>query len=248
MPMRLSAIVATTTAVLLLSACGSSMSRGDMQNAARVNTQLGINYAQQGHFSVALEKLERALDQDDSLPETHAAIAYVYQNLGESKKAERHFREALDLSPGDPALKNNFGVFLCSMGRYEEAELLLLAAAKDPTYPTPEAAWTNAGTCIKAHNLDKAEIYLREALKIDPQYREALAQMASISFRKTDYLRARAFLQRYDLQSNATAELLFIAARTERELGDLETARRYERRLKSEFPESVEAASFEVSP
>ncbi|SFF54595.1 type IV pilus assembly protein PilF [Fontimonas thermophila] len=228
--------------LLVLAACSGAGVRND-KDAARINTQLGINYAQRGQYAAALEKLKRALAQDDALPGAHAAIAFVYQNMNESAKAERHYRRALELQPDDPALKNNFGVFLCSRKRSEEAERLFLEAARDPRYGTPEAAWTNAGICLKTQDPGKAERYFREALQIKPDYREALAQMAGIAFRQQDYLRTRAFLQRYDLNKSATAELLYMAVRTEAALGDLSAAKAFARRLKLEFPESEEAAS-----
>lgn len=238
-------------AVLLLAAslgaCGTQSVRNN-EDAARINTQLGINYAQRAQYPMALDKLKRALSQDESLPSAHSAIAFVYQNMNEPAKAEKHYRRALELQPDDPALKNNFGAFLCSRSRADEAERLFLDAARNPQYGTPEAAWTNAGLCMKAQDMEKAERYFREALKLQPDYREALAQMAGITFRQRDFLRTRAFLQRYDLNAAATPELLYIAARTEAALGDMNAARFFERRLKLEFPESEEATSPTLSP
>lgn len=226
-----------------LTACASEQKRSENRNAARVNTQLGINYAERGLYDIALEKLNRAIKLDDKLAAPHVAAAFVYQKTGDARKAERHYRRALELDPEDPALKNNFGVFLCGQLRAIEAESYFLEAARSPRYGTPDAAWTNAGLCLKSYDLDRAEKYLREALAIRPDSREALAQLAVISFHKQEYMRARAFLQRYNLKTSATAELLFVAARTEEALGDPGAARLYEQRLKLEFPESEEAAS-----
>ncbi len=233
--------------VALLGACASNGGSSNA-DAARVNLQLGVSYAQRAQYPLALEKLKRALSQYDSLAAAHSTIAFVYQNLGEPAKAEKHYRRALSLQSDDPALKNNFGAFLCARQRAAEAEGLFLEAARDPRYATPEAAWTNAGLCLKAHDLEKAERYLREALRLRPDYREALAQMAGISFRQRDYLRTRAFLQRYDLQASATPELLYIAAKTEAALGDASAADAFVRRLKLEFPASEEASSPTLSP
>jgi type IV pilus assembly protein PilF len=234
--------------VFALAGCASQETLADRAGAARVNTQLGINYAQRGQYTIAIDKLKRAIKQDESSAPAHAAIAYVYQNTGELHKAEHHYRRALDLAPEDPALKNNFGVFLCSQNRFGEAEAAFLEAARDPRYATPAAAWTNAGLCMKSHDLEKAEQYLREALQLQPDYRDALAQMAIVSFRQGEYLRTRAFLQRYDLGKSASADLLYIAARTEEALGDTKAARDFERRLQTEFPESAEANYSPPSP
>lgn len=226
-----------------LAACSSAESRRQDADISRVNTQLGINYAQRGQFPSALDKLKKALKADDDVVATHAAIAYVYQNMGEMELAEKHYRRALRLDKEEPSLNNNFGVFLCERGRAQESESYFLAAATNTQYPTPEAAWSNAGRCLKDYDLEKAETYLREALKINPDAREALAQMAIISFRKGEYLRARAFLQRYNLKDAPTAELLSLAALTEDALNNPGAAAEFRQRLKKEFPESDEAAN-----
>lgn len=230
-------------AVLALTGCASQPSKAQRMEAARLNTRMGVDYAQKGQYAAALERLKRAVDQDEQYASAHAAIAWVYQAQGEIKKAERHYRRAVALDSNDPSLKNNFGTFLCSLGKAEEGERYLMDAIKDPRYPTPAVAWTNAGICFKISDIEKAERYLREALRADPNAREALAQMAILSFRIGDHLRARAFLQRYDLQKSATAELLYVAARTESALGDVEAARAFEARLLKEFPLSSEAAT-----
>ena len=234
--------------VTLLAACGSTMTRAEKQDAARINTQLGLSYAQRGQFAAALDKLKRALSQDDELAPAHAGIAYVYQNLDDPQRAEIHYRKALGFSPDDPALKNNFGVFLCSRNRSYEAEPYFLEAAKDSRYATPATALTNAGRCMLGVNAERAERHLRRALQIDPAYRDALGQMARLSFDQGDYLRTRAFLQRYDLSTGATPELLFIAARAEAALGDVAASNALEQRLLLEFPESEQAVQLTPDP
>jgi type IV pilus assembly protein PilF len=230
-------------ALLLTAACASAPQKAREMEAARLNTRMGVDYAQKGQYPSALQRLQRALSQDEQYVDAHVAIAFVYQAQGDTKKAERHYRRALALNSTDPSLKNNFGTFLCSVGKIEEGERYLLDAVKDPRYPTPAVAWTNAGLCVKKSDEAKAEQYFREALRIDVGSREALAQMALLSHRHQDYLRTRAFLQRYDLQKSATAELLYVAARTERALGDAAAAAALEARLLKEFPLSTEAAT-----
>ena len=72
--------------------------------------------------------------------------------------------------------------------------------------------------------------------------------MAWLCYQKKDFWRARAFLQRYELAGRPTAETLWIGLQTERALEDADATERYERRLKTEFPESDEAASLRRSP
>ncbi len=228
---------------------GSAAVKPDLAEAARLNTQLGIDYARQGQNDLALEKLKRAVEQDDRLPLAQSSIAFVYARLGESKLADRHYRRAIELDPDDPSVRNNFGVFLCGNGRVAEGEAMLRQAAENRRYRTPEAALTNAGVCArKLPDLAKAEQYFRDALKLNPQFPDALAQMAWLSYQKKDYLRSRAFLQRYQMVGPATPETLQIGALTETALGDAASARAYQQRLQKEFPESVDSGKLPPVP
>jgi len=244
-------------AALALAACTTTemqpppgASKPDLKEAARLNTQLAIDYMRKGQFDIALEKLQKALEQDDELGIAHSAIALAYQRKGETQLAGKHYREALDLNADDPVTLNNFGIFLCGQGDAEGAEKIFVRAARHKDNRQPDDAWANAGVCLRGtpKARDRAEGYLREALGLNPNHANALAQMAQVSYDKNDYLRARAFLQRYELNGRATAQTLWLAARTERALGDHVSARAYERRLRSEFPGTPEAEQASQPP
>jgi len=220
----------------------------DYAEAARLNTQLGIDYARQGQDDLALEKLKRALDQDPRLADAHSTIAFVYARRGDDELADRHYRRALDLTP-DALVKNNYGVFLCAHQRADEAARYFREAAQDKAYRTPEVALTNAGVCArKKPDLDGAERDFRAALQINPGFADALAQMAWLTYQRKDYLRSRAFLQRYQQVGAPTPETLLIGALTEHALGDTVAARAYEQRLRKEFPESEESGNLPRAP
>jgi type IV pilus assembly protein PilF len=221
-------------------------SEPNYEEAARINTELGADYARQGRFDVATEKLKKAIDQNDRYAPAHKTLAYVYTQRGDSEHAEIEYRRALDLDNSDPETHNNFGVFLCSQGKSAEADRYFMTAIRDRSYTTPEAAWTNAGLCaLKTKDAARAEEDFRQALKANPDFGEALVQMAMLSYQRQDYLRTRAFLQRFDRVARPRAETLLLAAKTERNLGDNQAARRYEANLVQSFPESEEAAQLQ---
>jgi type IV pilus assembly protein PilF len=242
-------IAVAALALVLAAACTTTeqqqvgASKPDLEEAARLNAQLGIDYMRRGQYDLALEKLQKALDQNDDLGMAHSAIALVYQRKGEPKLASKHYREALSLNSDDASTMNNFGTFLCGQGEIDDAEDMFVRAAKHKGNENPAEAWANAGVCLRGtpKARERAEGYLREALRLNPKHANALATMAQYSFDKKDYLRTRAFLQRYEIGSRPTAQTLWIGAQTERALGDMQMARSYERRLRSEFPESPEA-------
>lgn len=231
----------------LLTACVSDpdVPKGvKAKDAARINMQLGVDYARKNDFDLAIEKLNRAIKQDPDLALAHSTIAYVYAAKGMSELAEDEYRKAISLDANDGGLRNNFGVFLCAHGKTSEALRYFMQATASKTYTTPEVAWTNAGVCARrSSDIDTAERHFREALQANPQFPEALAQMATLAYEKKDYLRCRAFMQRYLTTGQASPDVLWIASLNERQLGDIDAAQEYESRLKREFPESEQAAN-----
>lgn len=221
----------------------------DLKEAARINTDLGINYARNGDFDVALDKFGRALEQDPSHGAAHAGIALVYSQRGETEAAEAHFKRALQLQAGDAFTRNNYGVLLCGQKRYKEAERMFQQAATSVGNRTPESAYTNAGVCAqRVPDLDRAEAYLREALKVKPEYPDALQNLATVYFERGDYPRARSLLQRYEKVGPASASSLWLGAKIEFALGDQSAAANYVQRLQTQFPDSEESTRTLSSP
>ena len=90
-------------------------------------------------------------------------------------------------------------------------------------------------------DLDKAETYLRQSLDYDNQLASALLPMADISLMNGEYLRARAFLQRFEAQGVTNEESLMLGYHIETELGDETSASKYRAELQSRYPESLGA-------
>ena len=234
-------------AALALGACVStgadrrSDSAGSTREAARINTDLGIGYFRQGRIEMALERLERAVEQDSRYPRAYAALAVVYQQLGETQQAESAFRNALRLSGRDPDLQNSYGVFLCNEGRYGEADDYFNRAVRDRLYGAPEVALTNAGVCMREQGeTDRAEAYFRAALARNPRFPDALMQMTSLSLQAENLMAARAFLERYFAAAPVSAEALWMGVQVERALGDQRAAGEYAQRLREDFADSAQ--------
>ena len=238
-------LILWVVAMLPLMGCvtvGESVSTTiDTEEASQVNLNLGIGYIRQGRWDLAREKLEKAIDQDPELAEAYSALALVYDNLGEPASAETNYRKAVQLAPDNSSVLNTYAVFLCRQGRGDRAEEYFQKAAQNPRYTTPEAALTNAGVCmLSMGNLEKAEIYFRNALAKNPRFPDALFQLTDIAFNRDNLMQARAFLQRYMAAAPPNPQILWLGIRIERGLGDEQAAERYAGELKNKFPESIE--------
>jgi len=214
----------------------------ERSEAARVHTELGQKYMQQGKLEFALEKLNKALGFDPNYADAHTVIAVLYERIGDTKQAEEHYRRAAQIKSKGGNELNNYGAFLCKIGRYDEATGYFDRAVADPFYNTPEVALTNAGTCqLKAGRPDAAEPLLRAALDRAPNNGEALFQMASVLYEKGDYFKARAFMQRFESVGSVRPESLMLGRNIELRLGNGSAASDYTRRLLQSFPESQQA-------
>jgi type IV pilus assembly protein PilF len=237
---------------LALAACGTNPSGSvkkedaatQRQDAARVHTELGQKYMQQGKLELALEKLNKALSFDPDYVDAHTVLGVLYENINEPAKAEEHYRRAAQLRPKGGSEQNNYGAFLCKAGRYDEAQGYFEKALADPFYKTPAVALTNSGTCLlKAGKRDEAEKTLRMALDRSPDDPEALIQLATALYEKGEYFKARAFMQRFEAVAQPRPDALLLGRNIELRLGNGRGAGDYTHRLMQGFPESQQARS-----
>jgi len=211
--------------------------------ASDINLELASDYFRKGNLSQAKEKIDRAIEQNPRNAKAQALAGLLYDRLGEEKKADGYFERAVSLDGKDPEILNNYATFLCQRKRYERGEKLALQAAGDPLYKTPEMAFTNAGNCARGSgDLKGAEENYRRALALRPRNSEALFQMADLEFRMNEYLKARAFLERYVETRRTNASSLWLGLRIERALGNAAAVKTYSQRLKSEYPQATETA------
>ena len=225
---------------------GSAQAQTEKQNrdqAAAVNTELALAYMRENNLTAARDKIEKALEQNSKTARTQMVAGFLYDRLGEQRKAKGHYDQAVKLAKGDPDVLNNAGAYFCRTGDYKRGEALILQAATSALYRTPDVAYGNAGRCARGDGRPaEAEQYFRKALSINPKQGDALWQMAEIAQGHGNFLQARAFLERYDAVAASTAATLWLGRSIELGLGDKEQAARYAQRLRNEFPTSEEAA------
>lgn len=214
------------------------------ESAAAANLQLGLGYLQQGNLALAKTKLERANDENPHSADIHAALGLLDERLGKDKEADREYREALSLKPQDPAMLNNYAVYLCSHGRTAEGVRNFETAANNPLYRSPWAAFTNAGVCERqAHHENEAADLFTRALRSNPSYAEAVFQASDLDLSQQKYGSARVRIDYYLANNGATPDLLLLAWRIALAQNDAAGAARYAQRLAKEFPGSEQSRS-----
>ena len=246
-------LLSLLSALLLCQGCAgtaasSTSSTGySARGAAVANLNLGAAYLRQGQLGLALERLDRALEHDPGLPETHSTIAMVYDQLGDVDVARDHHERAIRLEPNNPSAANSFGVFLCRHERWSDAEPQFVRAARNPRYHTPEVALTNAGICARnAGDGAKAERYLRDALARNPSYPDGLYNMATVAFRNDELDTAQQFLRRHMDHAPDSPQVAWLCLQVETRLGNTGNARHCASILRDQFPDSVESAQLDM--
>jgi type IV pilus assembly protein PilF len=228
-------------AVLLTACANQSTNPKDVsqkRDSARIHTELGAGYFSQGQIAIALEEFTEASKIDPSYPMAHNGLGLVYSALGEDAKADASFKRSINLDPANSEARNNYGTFLCSRNRIDESISQFMEAVKNPLYTTKDIAYLNAGICsLRKQDVDNAEIYLQKALQVQPLLHRASYELALIQFNRNKFGLAREYLQT-PLVGSPTPEILWLALRVERQLGDKDAVASYALELRRNYPNS----------
>ena len=196
---------------------------------------------------MAREKLERSLKQNPKDPDVHTGLGLLYDRVGETKKADQHYREALRLAPDNPDISNNYAIYLCKRGRIDDGVERFAAVAVNRYYRTPEVALTNAGVCLRdAKRPDEAEQSFLAAIRARPDYSEATVQLATLHMERGQLAEARKVVDTYLGAFRPQADVLFAAVTVARAAKDKMSEEKYSRRLRLEFPDSAQARALQA--
>jgi type IV pilus assembly protein PilF len=213
----------------------------EVNQKARIHTELGAGYYSQGKYGFAMQNLNIARDADPNYPPVYNMLGLVHGELREDRQAEENFRRAIEISPRYSEGHNNYGLFLCKRKRVDEALKHFEAALANPLYETPERALANAGACaLEKPDPAAAEMYFARALKRSPNHPIALLGMAEINVRSGRWLAARLQIRQLGDASVLSAPALWVGVRAERQMGDREAEAHYGAQLRRRFPEALQ--------
>jgi len=182
--------------------------------AAKVNVQLGMAYLERKDIQRARQKLILALDQAPNLPEAWYAMGYFLEMMDEGPAANRYYQKSLALGPHRGDVLNNYGTYVCRLGRYQEAIPYFMKAIADKTYLDPSSAYENAALCaMKIPALSQAENYFQHALAENPNRYSALLGLGEVYFMQKKYAFAHEKLQEFLDVSTPTVQSFLLEKR-----------------------------------
>jgi TolB-like protein/Tfp pilus assembly protein PilF len=115
----------------------------------------------------------KAIDLDDNLAEPHASLAFIAEtHEWDWATAEREYKRAVQLNPGDARTHNWYAGYLIYVGRFEEGVSEARRARElDPlSLPVNNAL---AGRLLAAGRYDEALEQVQKTLQLDPHFAPA---------------------------------------------------------------------------
>jgi type IV pilus assembly protein PilF len=219
----------------------------DAAQRAQLRLELASGYFARGQASTALEEVGKALALEPNMGEAYNLRGLIYASTGDDALAEESFRRALQINARDADTMHNLGWFYCQRRRYAEASTLFTQALAVPQYHDTSRTFLAQGVCqARAGQNQDAERSLMRAYELDPTNPAAAVNLSEVLLRNGQYERARFYIRRVNSQPDAaTAQTLWLAARIERRMGNVQGVQDFGRQLRTRFPQSPEALAYE---
>ncbi|MBX5497013.1 MAG: tetratricopeptide repeat protein, partial [Bryobacteraceae bacterium] len=128
----------------------------DVPEAADLHVRLGEAYQAKGDFVNARISFTKAAEVDARNVIALAALASLDEQAGQWKEAEKKYRQALKLAPGNPAIENNLAYLIARQGGDLEEALRLANDASRKEPGNPEFADTLGWVYVKRQMNDSA--------------------------------------------------------------------------------------------
>jgi len=217
------------------------------ERRARVRLELAGLYFSRGQSATALDELKAALAAKPDLPEAYSLRGLIYASLGEPGVAEESFQRALQINPRDADAMHNYGWFLCQQRRYDDADQQFRSAIAVPQYGETVRTLLARGVCqARAGRWTDAERTLSRSYELDPSNPVTAYNLSEVLMRRGELERARFYVGRINqVPEQVTSQSLWLAARIEHRLGNMDALQDFGRQLRERFAQSPEALQFE---
>ena len=178
----------------------------------------------QNYFEDAIPLLESGLKIAPKRADLHAALGESYFMAGQAEKAIDEFKILIELDP--TARSYTFmGLSYRHLGRFEEAHKYFQEGLK--LEPHNASCLFNLGYIEERQgNLAGAESFFQQALHANPDFPDALLELANLRIEKKEYAEAAVLLRKYVKVSRDPAPGYYKLAMVERSLHQKEAAER----------------------
>jgi type IV pilus assembly protein PilF len=193
---------------------------------AEATRNVGEAYLSGGNLIIALRELKKAeaLNPDDHITQFDLGLVYYYRD--QYDQAIEYLQRAIQLKPDYAPAINTLGNTYSSMGQWDKAIETYQKIIDDPFYGTPHFALSNMGVAYyQKKDYAQAEHYFREALKLKPDFVNALAGLGTMYIDQGRYDEAVVKLERAVKKDPGVGKLHFELGRAYRGQGKAVQAR-----------------------
>ncbi len=235
-------------AVVCISGCVTESTGGLPDPAppeSRVQAQLDLarGYLEQGNMDRARTSLNKALEIDARSVEAYVLLGVLNAAERDWGVAEKHFKTALSISPRDSMALNNYGSFLYSRGRYDEAVRYLRLLVQDTDYRARSQAYENLGLAeLKVNDRDAARESFGRALQLSFSQPQSNLELASLAYEDGQIERAAGYYDAFRSLAPQSARSLCLGMKISQRQGDSDRMASYALALNNLFPDSPEAS------
>ena len=230
-------------AMLFLVGCvsNSRLSLDDRGKAVENYLNLAKGYINEGLVEKAVRPLDRALEIEPRSAEIYGLLGVVFQYQGESTEADNAFKKALSYNRSAAEVQNNYGSFLLSEGRLEEAYNHYKIAAEIISYEKRSRSFENMGVVAEMQGNDSLSMKNYEkSLRLNGTLVRARLNLAAILFENKEYSLSWSHYAIFIKQSKQNAKSLLLGIKLARASGDRSSAASYALRLEHLYPLSKE--------
>src|SRR5260221_1646873 len=83
----------------------------DVRQDAKSQVEFGVNVAQRGLWREAIYRWEKAVDLDPTYAAAYNDLAIAYEHEGQLEKARKAYEKAIELSPNNEPIRQNYELF-----------------------------------------------------------------------------------------------------------------------------------------
>ncbi|UCE72590.1 MAG: tetratricopeptide repeat protein [Nitrospiraceae bacterium] len=173
-------LIAALFISFVLIACSTTPDAQSMARAEAHN-KLATSYINNDQLNNAFVELQKSLQLDPQNKETLNSLGYISARFKKYDEAVSYYEKAIALDPQYSFARNNLGVAYLEMGQWDQAIEQFESALVNPTYGTPERAYTNMGYAYyKKGDYLNAESVLKEAETRNPTFILAMYRLGLV--------------------------------------------------------------------
>lgn len=218
----------------------------DSRKRARIRLELATGYFEQGQTTIALDELKQSIAADPVYAEAYSLRGLIYMRLNDFRLAEESFKKALSINPRDSNVMHNLGWLQCQQSRYADAQQLFTQALSNPQYGERAKTYMLQGLCqVRDGRPKEAENSFLKSYEFDAGNPMTAYNLASLLFKRADFVRAQFYIRRLNNTELANAESLWLGIKVEQRAENREAMLQLATQLVKRFPQSREAGAYQ---